>query len=146
MGEVNVRTCAWVYCILFVGVTVAGYVPPFLDAEGSLFGLFSLQLHDDALHLGSALWAGIAAWRSEGAARAYFRIFGPLYFLDGVLGLFTGSGYLDAGILLRGIVDLPLMTRIFTNLPHLALGGAAVIIGYVLYAHTADRATPARAG
>ncbi len=37
------------------------------------------------------------------------------YFADGVLGLLTGSGYLDFGILINGIRDLPLMTRIFTN-------------------------------
>ena len=145
MDRISVRAWAWLYCALFVGVTVAGYIPPFLDETGSLFGLFSLQLHDDALHLGSAVWAGVAAWHSAGAARAYFRIFGPLYFLDGVLGLATGSGYLDAGILLHGPVDLPLMTRGFTNAPHLAIGGTAVIVGYVLYARLEGRTAAARA-
>lgn len=146
IDRVSVCTFGWVYAALFVGVTAAGYVPAFLDAEGALFGLFSLQLHDDALHLGSALWAAVAAWRSTGAARMYFRIFGPVYFLDGVLGLVTGSGYLDAGILLRGPIDLPLMTRVFANLPHLTIGGAAVIIGYVLYARLDGRGggAPAR--
>lgn len=145
MSEVSVRTCAWVYCVLFVAVTAAGYVPAFLDSEGALFGLFSLQLHDDALHLGSALWAAIAAWRSAGAARMYFRIFGPVYFLDGVLGLLTGSGYLDAGIVLRGPIDLPLMTRIFANLPHITIGGAAVVLGYLVYAHINARTGTASA-
>ena len=53
-----------------------------------------------------------------------------------MLGLFTGSGYLDFGILINGIRDLPLMTRIFANAPHLGLGGVAILIGYVLAPRT----------
>ena len=84
----------------------------------------------DALHLASGLWAGIAALISARAARGYFRLFGPLYLLDGVLGFFTGSGYLDGGIFLYGPLDLPLETRFFANLPHLVIGGLAAYIGY----------------
>jgi hypothetical protein len=62
----------------------------------------------------------------------YFRLFGVLYFLDGVMGLFLGSGYLDFGIVLYGILDLPLITRIFANLPHLAIGGFAIFTGFWL--------------
>src|ERR1044072_4165037 len=96
-------------CAYFVGfilVVAIGYVPGFHDAEGRLFGLFVLDFYDDSLHLASGLWAGAAAWWSYGAARAYFRIFGPLYFLDGVMGLILGQGYLDLGIFLYGPADL----------------------------------------
>jgi hypothetical protein len=57
-------------------------------------------------------------------------------FADGVLGLLTGSGYLGFGILINGIRDLPLMTRIYTNAPHLGLGRLAIVIGYVLAPRT----------
>ncbi len=109
-----------------------GYLPAFEDDQGNLFGLFKLDLYDDSLHLASGIWAGIAGWISRGAARGYFRLFGPLYFLDGVLGLFTGSGYLDGGIFLYGPFELPLQTRFFANLPHLMIGGFAAYVGYVL--------------
>lgn len=132
----RIRALGWAYFALFVAVVAVGYVPAFEDAEGRLFGLFALDLYDDALHLASGIWAGVAAWMSRDAARFYFRLFGPLYFLDGVMGLFTGSGYLDLGILLYGPLDLPLMTRIFANLPHLAIGGFAAWVGYV-YANRA---------
>jgi hypothetical protein len=56
----------------------------------------------------------------------------PLYCLDGVLGLITGSGYLDLGIVVNGVLDLPLVTRILMNLPHIAIGGFAALAGYVL--------------
>ena len=128
----TVRAFAWAYALLFVGVTALGYIPAFLDDQGNLFGLFKLQWWDDALHLGSGLWAAIAAWTSYSASRTYFRIFGPLYFLDGVLGLLTGSGYLDLGIILHGPMAMPLQTRIAMNVPHIMIGGVAVLVGYVL--------------
>jgi hypothetical protein len=130
--EKLVRALGWAYALLFVGVTALGYIPAFLDDEGNLFGLFKLQWWDDALHLGSGIWAAIAAYTSYGATRTYFRIFGPLYFLDGVLGLLTGMGYLDLGIILHGPMDLPLQTRIAMNIPHIAIGGIAILAGYLL--------------
>lgn len=128
----KIRLLGWFYFASLVAVVAIGYVPAFEDADGNLFGLFKLDLYDDALHLASGLWGGIAAWHSRHAAEQYFRIFGPLYFFDGVLGLITGSGYLDGGIFLYGPIDLPLTTRFFANLPHFILGGGAAFIGYVL--------------
>lgn len=126
----RVRLFGWAYFLMFVVVVLVGYVPGFHDAEGNLFGLFKLDFYDDSLHLASGIWAGIAAWRSREAARIYFKIFGPLYFLDGVLGLITGSGYLDGGIFLYGPLDLSMTVRFFANLPHLLIGGFAIWIGY----------------
>ena len=69
-------------------------------------------MFDDALHAASGLWAALAAWTSTRATLIFFRVFGPLYCLDGLLGLATGSGYLDLGIVMHGVLDLPLMTRV----------------------------------
>ena len=128
----TVRLMGWAYALLFVGVTALGYVPPFHDQNGYLFGLFKLEWWDDALHLGSGIWAAIAAWKSYEATRTYFRIFGPLYMFDGVCGLLTGMGYLDLGIFLHGPMSLPLETRIAANIPHIGIGGIATLVGYVL--------------
>jgi hypothetical protein len=137
----KVRAFGWAYFALFILVVAIGYVPAFEDEQGNLFGLFKLDLYDDSLHLASGLWAGIAAFLSRRAAANYFKLFGPLYFLDGVFGFFTGSGYLDGGIFLYGPLELPLETRFFANLPHLLIGGIAAWVGYVL----ARRAEPAAA-
>jgi len=139
----SVRAFAWVYFIMFVAIAAIDYVPAFEDEQGRLFGLFVLDLYDNALHLASGLWAGFAAWRGHGAARGYFRLFGPLYFLDGVMGLFLGSGYLDFGIFLYGVLDLPLAIRFFANLPHLLIGGIAIWIGYGLAARRPAEAAAA---
>ncbi len=80
----------------------------------------------------SLIWAAIAAMTSRYASDIFFKLFGVFYCADGVLGLLTGSGYLDFGILINGIRDLPLATRFFANAPHLALGGIAIVIGFLL--------------
>ncbi|HKY86687.1 MAG TPA: hypothetical protein VJL90_08015 [Pseudorhodoplanes sp.] len=127
-----IRLCAWGYAILLGFVIASGYIPAFIDQNDMIFGLFRRTWYADGLHLASALWALGAAVTSRQASVLFFRLFGVFYFADGVLGLVTGSGYLDFGIFINGVLDLPLMTRIFANLPHLVLGGAAILIGYVL--------------
>jgi hypothetical protein len=136
----RVRLFGWVYFVGFMAVVGIGYVPGFHDAQGNLFGLFKLDLYDDSLHFFSGVWAGVAAWWSAAAARRYFRLFGPLYFADGVLGLITGSGYLDGGIFLYGPIEESLYAHVFANLPHLLIGGVAISVGYRLAARPAAAA------
>lgn len=126
------RIIAGVYAVLFAVVTSLNYVPGLTDAQGRTFGLFALDVFDDALHAASGLWAALAAWRSTRATLIFFRVFGTLYCLDGLLGLATGSGYLDLGIFVHGVLALPLRTRILMNLPHIAIGGFAAFTGFVL--------------
>jgi hypothetical protein len=133
------RILAAIYAVLFAVVTSLNYIPGLTDAEGRTFGLFALDIFDDALHAASGLWAALAAWRSARATIVFFRVFGPLYCLDGLLGLATGSGYLDLGIFLHGVLDLPLVTRILMNLPHIVIGGFAAFAGFVLARRWAER-------
>ena len=126
----RIRLFAFGYFFLFVGVVISGLMPQLQDAQGRQFGLFTLDFYDHSLHLASGIWAAIAGWLGPKAARNYFKLFGPLYFLDGVLGLITGSGYLDLGIFLYGPIDMPLLTKFFANLPHYVIGGGAIWAGY----------------
>jgi hypothetical protein len=116
-----IRLCAWGYAALLSFVIITGYVPAFIDQNDMIFGLFRRTWYADGLHLVSALWAATAALTSRRASELFFQLFGVFYFPDGVL---------------NGVRDLPLMTRIFTNAPHLALGGMAILIGYVLAPRT----------
>ncbi|APH73086.1 DUF4383 domain-containing protein [Aquibium oceanicum] len=123
------------YAVMFFLVVAIGYVPAFNDENGYLFGLFSLQWYDDLLHGFSGIWALAAAFVSHRASVLYFRLFGTVYFFDGVLGLVTGSGCLDGGIFIdgfRSLNDIELPVRFFANLPHLAIGGTAILIGFWL--------------
>ena len=134
-----IRLCAWGYAALLGLVIVSGYIPALIDQNDMIFGLFRRTWYADGLHLVSALWAAIAAFTSRRASELFFKLFGVFYFADGVLGLITGSGYLDFGILINGWLNLPLATRIVANLPHLVLGGIAILIGYVLAPRTRPR-------
>jgi hypothetical protein len=125
------RLCAWGFAAIFCVVIAVGYIPAFIDQQDMIFGLFRRTWYADGLHAASALWAAGSALTSSRASHTFFRLFGPLYFLDGALGLLIGSGYLDFGIFINGVLDLPLSTRIFANLPNLTFGGAAILIGYL---------------
>lgn len=127
----RLRLIAGLYTLALLTAAALNYIPGLTDAEGRAFGIFALDIYDDSLHLGSAIWAGLAAWTSARASRIFLTLFGLLYFSDGLLGLVTGSGYLDLGIVNYGILDLPFSFKILANLPHLFLGGAAVASAYL---------------
>ena len=127
-----IRWIAVAYAAALGLATSLNYIPGLTDPEGRAFGIFALDIYDDLLHFGSATWAACAAWVSTRASVIYFKVFGTLYLLDGLLGLATGSGYLDLGIVLYGVQQLPLGFKILANLPHIALGGFAAFTGFFL--------------
>lgn len=127
----RLRLVATLYFLVLLFAASLNYLPFIPVIDGKTFGIFALDIYDDGLHLASALWAGIAALFGARASRTFLLTFGTLYFADGLLGLITGSGYLDLGIINYGVQDLPLGFKIMANLPHLGLGGIAVIAGTV---------------
>jgi hypothetical protein len=126
------RLIAAGYAIALLGAALLNYIPGINDAQGRAFGIFALDIYDDLLHFASAAWAAIAAWLSTRASVSFLRIFGVLYLLDGLLGLATGSGYLDLGIVIYGVQNLSFGFKILANLPHILLGGFAAFSGFVL--------------
>lgn len=125
------RRTALAYAVILALVASLNYlpIPGLVDAEGRTFGIFALDIYDDALHLASALWALAAALISARASRMFLILFGALYFLDGLLGCFAGSGFLDLGIFTWGWLDIPVTLKILSSLPHLILGGIALAVG-----------------
>jgi hypothetical protein len=120
------------YAVILALVASLNYlpIPGIVDDQGRTFGIFALDIYDDALHLASALWALAAAVISARAARMFVILFGALYFVDGLLGCFTGSGFLDLGIFTWGVLDIPFSLKILSSLPHLVLGGFALFMGF----------------
>lgn len=120
------------YCLVLLIAGLLNYIPGLTDAQGRAFGVFALDIYDDLLHWASAAWAGVAALTSRRASEIFLKAFGALYLADGALGLATGSGYLDLGILRYGYLSMPFGFKILANLPHIALGGFAVFAGFFL--------------
>ncbi len=125
------RNVAFAYAVILVLVASLNYlpIPGIVDDQGRTFGIFALDIYDDSLHLASALWALASALISARASRMFLILFGALYFLDGLLGCFAGSGFLDLGIFTWGWLDLPVKLKILSSVPHLILGGFALITG-----------------
>ena len=136
MGKL--RVIALVYMLILLAAASLNYIPGLTDAEGRAFGVFALDVYDDMLHVASALWAGVSAAVSSRASRIFLRYFGLLYLLDGLLGLATGSGFLDLGIMKHGVLDMPFTLKILANLPHIA-GGAFALFASVRFADEARR-------
>lgn len=124
----RLAACLLGAALLFAAAT--DYIPAFIDSEGRVFGLFHLDIYKDALHLASAAWAIAAALISRSAAIFFLKVFGTLYFLDGVMGVFTGSGYLDLSIFIDGIRNVPAMIKFLSSVPHLVLGAIGIAVGF----------------
>jgi hypothetical protein len=134
------QAMAWIYAALFLSVVLVGYIPGLTNPQGQLLGLFRIELKDDALHLASAIWAAVAAWWSVRASTLYFKGFGSVYTLDGLIGLLFGQGILDGGIFIHGVTAIDWLTKLFANLPHLIIGGIAMVIGFHLSRRYAEQA------
>jgi Domain of unknown function (DUF4383) len=126
----NPRLAALLLCLALWFAAATDYIPAFIDAQGKVFGLFKLDIYKDALHVASGLWALIAALMSRRAATMFLKIFGTLYFLDGVMGTFTGSGFLDLSIVTQGVLDIPVTIKFFSSVPHLFLGAFGIAAGW----------------
>jgi Domain of unknown function (DUF4383) len=127
LDRYRVAALALAVALLFAAAT--DYIPAFIDAEGRVFGLFQLDIYKDALHVASGLWA-LIAMTTRRSAVFFLRVFGTLYFLDGVMGVFTGSGYLDLSIFIDGIRNTSLLVKVLSSLPHLALGAIGIAVGW----------------
>lgn len=136
----KIQLLAWAYAAMFIFVVALGYLPGLTNAAGQLFGLFRIELIDDALHLGSGIWAGLAGWSSTRASIFYFKTFGVIYGLDGLIGFLLGQGFLDGGIFIYGPLPLDWGIKFAANLPHILIGGTAVVIGFVLSRKLASQA------
>ena len=128
----TIQNLAWIYAAMFFVIGSLRYIPFINDAQGYTLGIFKLEWYDDLLHYASGVWAAIAAWQSARASEFYFKLFGIIYGLDGVMGFFLGQGYLDGGIFLHGYTPLDWGFKFFANIPHILIGGIAVLIGFVL--------------
>lgn len=123
------KLCLVYFVVLMVAASL-NYIPGLTDEDGLAFGIFALDIYDDALHVASALWALIAGLLSHRAARMFMILFGAAYLGDGVFGFFTGYGYLDLGIFTNASAGMDFsLGRVLANVPHLALGALAVWAG-----------------
>lgn len=121
------------YFVALMGAASINYIPGLTDENGLAFGIFALDIYDDALHVASAIWALVAGLMSKNAARTFLILFGAAYLIDGIFGMFTGYGFLDLGIVTNASLGIDWsLNRWLANLPHLILGGFGLFAGLFL--------------
>jgi hypothetical protein len=128
----NPRLAAVLLAVALLFAAATDYIPAFIAPDGKVFGLYQLDIYKDALHVVSGLWAAGAAVTSRRAAILFLRIFGLLYFFDGIVGVFTGSGFLDLSIITQGIRNVPASIKFLSSVPHLGLGAFACAAGWMV--------------
>lgn len=101
---------------MFLGVYALDYVPGTMDANGKMFGLYSMTPLVDAGHLVLGALALICALISQKAARLYFWMLGVVYGIDVVTYVFTHLHTISP------------MTNFLVNLPHTIIFISAFII------------------
>jgi hypothetical protein len=112
----TIQKIAWGYALLFLGVYSLDYVPGTMDANGKMFGLFSMTPLVDAGHLALGALALICALISKKAARFYFWMLGVVYGVDVVTYAVTHLKRISP------------MTNFLVNLPHTVIFISAFII------------------
>lgn len=119
------KRLAVAFGVVFLIVGVLGFIPgvaPVSETTGHsmLFGVFAVDAVHNWVHMLSGLAALFTGFASAHAARMYFRIFGVIYALVAVLGIFVGRGEL-LGIMAHNVPDVVL---------HLAIAIIALFIGF----------------
>lgn len=116
------KRAAIIFGIAFIAAGILGFIPGITTDDGHLLGLFQVDAVHNVVHLVSgavALWAG---YKSEHAAHVYFQVFGVVYLLVAILGLFFGDRPL-LGIMAHNTADIVL---------HFLIAAIALYFGFAV--------------
>lgn len=116
-----VKKAAITFGIVFVVVGILGFIPAFTP-NGYLLGIFEVNGAHNAIHLLSGIAALLAAGTYK-YARLYFQVFGIVYGLVTLVGIFTGDHPLF-GVVAHNVPDIFLHALITAAALYLGFGTA----------------------
>jgi hypothetical protein len=112
----TIQKCALAFALLFLFVYSLDYVPGIMDANGKMFGLFSMTTFVDIGHLGLGLLALIGGLVGPRTSRVYFWFLGFFYAADVI------------NYVVRHLHLISPVTNLLVNLPHAVISIAAFLI------------------
>jgi hypothetical protein len=112
----TIQKCAFGFALLFLAVYSLDYVPGIMDANGKMFGLFSMTTFVDLGHLGLGTLALISGFVGPKAARVYFWFLGFFYAADVIT------------YVIRHLHLISPLTNLLVNMPHMVISIAAFLI------------------
>jgi hypothetical protein len=101
----KIQKLAWGFSALFLFVYLLDYVPGIMDANGKMFGLFSMTPLVDFGHLALGTLAAISAFTSVKVSRIYFWVLGVWYGIDVIM--FFVSHFNSMSLLVNAAVNMP---------------------------------------
>jgi hypothetical protein len=112
----TLQKCAFAFALLFLAVYSLDFVPGVMDANGKMFGLFSMTTFVDIGHLGLGMLALISGFVGPRASRVYFWFLGFFYAADVIT------------YAVRHLHLISPTTNLLVNLPHIVISIAAFLI------------------
>src|SRR5580698_6762486 len=109
----KLQKLAWGFSALFLFVYSLDYVPGIMDANGKMFGLFSMTPIVDFGHLALGTLAAISAFTSAKVSRIYFWVLGVWYGIDVIM------------FFISHFSSMSLVVNLAVNMPHLLTSIAA---------------------
>ena len=122
----TIQKCAFGFAVLFLAVYSLDYVPGIMDANGKMFGLFSMTTFVDVGHLGLGTLALISGFVGPRTARVYFWFLGFFYAADVIT------------YVIRHLHLISPLTNLLVNMPHTVISIAAFLIAINVGKHRAD--------
>jgi hypothetical protein len=112
----TIQKCAFAFALLFLAVYSLDFVPGVMDANGKMFGLFSMTTFVDVGHLGLGTLALISGFVGPRASRVYFWFLGFFYAADVIT------------YAVRHMHLISPTTNLLVNLPHIVISIAAFLV------------------
>jgi hypothetical protein len=113
-----IQKLAWTFGIVFIIIGILGFVPS-LTSGGLLFGVFSVDVMHNIVHLASGILAILAVRSGARYTLLYFKVFGIVYAIVTVLGFLEGDTIL--GLMTINMAD---------NVLHLVIAVVALWAGF----------------
>jgi hypothetical protein len=130
---------AWIVAIQFFTIVAMGHIPGFTDANGYLFGFYSVSPLVDSVHFFSGVLAALAASISSKWSKIYFWFISCLYGSDILVSLLFSRDITETGNFFYTPLGNPDFSihNIIANTPHIGL--VAVALSIAIFVHEKKR-------
>ena len=112
----TIQKVAFGYAVLFLAVYSMDFIPGVMDANGKMFGLFSMTTFVDIGHLGLGTLALISGLIGPKVARGYFWFLGFFYAADVI------------NYVIRHLHLISPVTNALVNAPHFIISVSAFLV------------------
>jgi len=111
---------AKLFGVVFLFIGILGFIPGATTDGHMLLGIFHINTLHNIIHMASGAVALIAGFSGASGSQMYFKIFGVIYTLVAVLGIFYGDNPI-LGLVANNAADVVL---------HFVIAAAALYLGF----------------